>query len=295
MTGILLLDKSPGISSQQAVRRVQRILGAQRAGHGGTLDPQAEGLLPILLGSATRLSRFLLDGDKGYTAEALLGRVTDTQDDTGKTLAQFPVDVTYEQLSDVTARFVGDIEQLPPMYSALSIGGQRLYKLARKGMEVERSPRPITVHAIDIIHYEAARVLFSVQCSKGTYIRTLIHDIGQMLGCGACMTKLRRTRVGDFSVEDAYTVDALEDAVANGRTTEAIKPPESLFGALPVVSPPAFYAKLLRDGQSVLQHKLNSAIPASGMARLYCEGAFFGFLCESLDQDGSTLRLIWRV
>ena len=295
MTGLLLLDKPVGITSQQAVRRVQRMTDSRRAGHGGTLDPLAEGLLPILIGSATRLSRFFLEGDKSYTADLMFGRVTDTQDITGNTLETHPVNLHRNLIDEVIAGFLGEVSQLPPMFSALSVGGKRLYKLARQGVEVERDPRTVTIHAISLLDFDGFRARLSVTCSKGTYIRTLIHDIGQKLGCGACMSGLRRTSTGDFSVADAVTFDTLDQAVADGTVLNHIRAPESLFMDLPVLSPPPFFVKLLKDGQRVQQHKLGSTLAPGEMARLYAEGAFFGLLGETQTADGTAVALIWRV
>lgn len=294
MTGIVLLDKAAGISSQRAVHEVQRALGAAKAGHGGTLDPMAEGLLPVLLGSATKLSRFLLEGDKGYTAGLLLGCVTDTLDTTGTVLERRPVATTERQLSNALAQFRGQISQVPPMYSALSVGGKKLYKLARKGIEVERRPREVTIHRLELLHWDGREAAIAVDCSKGTYIRSLIADLGEALGCGACMSSLRRTAAAGFRVEDAFTQEQLEQAAQRGEAARCLIRPESLFEQLPALAPAPFFCKLLRDGQKVLQDKLGSALPESGMARLYIEDRFFGLLCETQADEGSALSLIWR-
>ena len=294
VTGILLLDKATGKSSQRAVHEVQRALGASKAGHGGTLDPMAEGLLPVLLGSATKLSRFLLEGDKGYEATFLPGLVTDTLDTTGQELERRPFDLSAEQIEAALTPFRGQIEQVPPMYSAISIGGKKLYKLARKGIEVERQPRAVTIYALELLGWDGREARIAVSCSKGTYIRSLIADIGTQLGCGACMSGLRRTAAAGFSVADAVTMEQLERAVAEGGADALVIRPETLFEALPIVSPQPFFTKLLHDGQRVLQPKLGSDIPPQGMARLYHEGAFFGLLTESETPEGSALALSWR-
>ncbi|NLT58243.1 MAG: tRNA pseudouridine(55) synthase TruB [Clostridiales bacterium] len=294
MTGILLLDKAPGISSQRAVHEVQRLCGAAKAGHGGTLDPMAGGLLPILLGSATKLSRFLLEGDKGYRAELLLGQVTDSYDTTGRVLERRPVAVTAEAFEQALAAFRGEILQVPPMYSALSVDGERLYKLARRGEQVERAARPVTIHRLELLLLEGERAVIEVDCSKGTYIRSLIHDLGAALGCGACMSGLTRTMAAGFSLAQAHTVEALTQAAAQGALPDLLIRPEALFAQLPALSPAPFFCKLLRDGLRVLQRKLGSDIAAGGMARLYVDGEFFGLLGEGPADEGSALFLIWR-
>ncbi|HWQ51818.1 MAG TPA: tRNA pseudouridine(55) synthase TruB [Terriglobales bacterium] len=283
LTGLLLLDKPAGMSSHRAVAIVRRLTGA-KVGHAGTLDPMATGLLILLLGSATKLSAELLEGDKSYTAQALLGRETDTLDTTGTTLRERPVHVTSARLGEVLAGFRGPITQTPPMYSAVSVGGMRMYKLARKGLEVERPTRNVVIHDLELHAFEGDRFSFSVSCSKGTYIRSLIADIGAALGCGACMEALRRTRSSGFAIEDAHTPEEVE---ARG-VTDLLIAPERLFESLPILAPPEFFLKLLTGGQWVDGGKLGAL---EEKYRLYGENGFIGLLKRRDEKYG----LIWRL
>lgn len=211
MHGLILLDKPAGITSFGAVARVRRLLGKIKVGHTGTLDPMATGVLPILIGRATTLSSLLTDRDKRYTAGIKLGITTDTQDITGKILTTSDVDVSRQQLETVIADFKGEILQTPPMYSAVKQDGVRLYKLARQGVEIQRPPRKISVHRLDILEkLDCDHYLLDIHCSKGTYVRTLINDIGQKLGCGATLTSLRRTMTAGFNIDRCVTLEILE-------------------------------------------------------------------------------------
>jgi tRNA pseudouridine55 synthase len=215
MQGFLLVDKPAGVTSHDVVQRVRRLSGVRRVGHAGTLDPMATGLLPVAIGDATRLMEFLADREKGYLAHMRLGEQTDTQDAEGEVLASLPwntIDVS--SLQSVLSQFRGRIEQLPPMYSALKRNGVPLYKLARQGLEVERAARQVDIFNLDLLRFEPPTVELSVLCSKGTYIRTLCHDIGLQLGCGAHMTSLRRFRHGRFDLSQSVS---LADAEAVGR------------------------------------------------------------------------------
>ena len=223
MYGFLVIDKPVGLSSFDVIRRVRRILGERRLGHCGTLDPLASGVLPIALGQATRLVQFVMSGAKSYRTTFQLGVTTDTQDASGMVLNERPVNnFDISTLTATLNRFLGDIEQLPPMYSALKKDGVPLYKLARKGIEVERTKRQITVYSIRLIQIELPQVTIEVDCSKGTYIRTLVNDIGELLGCGAHVTSLRRLSTGPFSLCNSVTLDKLEDSGAS-----CILPPTS--------------------------------------------------------------------
>lgn len=227
--GVLVIDKSPDWTSMDVCAKVRGIFHEKRVGHGGTLDPMATGVLPVFLGRATRAVEYVTEGEKEYVAQLLLGVVTDTQDVTGQVLAQAAPDAlpSGEEVAAVLGRFTGAIRQVPPMYSAVKIQGKKLYELARKGVEVERKPREITVHALELLDREAEdRYRLRVVCSKGTYIRTLCHDIGQVLGCGGCMADLRRTRVGQFTLENAVRVEELEGA---GDLSRLLRPVERCF------------------------------------------------------------------
>ncbi len=211
MQGLILLDKPEGITSFGAAARIRRLAGEKRVGHTGTLDPMATGVLPMLLGRATRLSELLLTAQKEYEATLQLGLTTDTQDCTGKVLSQTTVEVTPAQFVEACRQFTGELEQVPPMFSALKQEGVRLYDLARQGIQVERAPRKITVYALEILGQPGEHQWkLRVRCSKGTYIRTLIHDLGAVLGCGAVMTALRRTETAGFPLSQCVTLAQLE-------------------------------------------------------------------------------------
>lgn len=250
MTGIILLDKPEGITSFGAVARIRRICSEKKCGHTGTLDPMATGVLTVMLGGGTRFIELLPSHDKAYTATFRLGTVTDTLDITGKVIETREVNVTAEQVREKIKDFVGEISQLPPMYSAVSVDGQRLYDLARQGIEVERTPRNITVFSIDMLseNEQTGEYEISVECSSGTYIRTLISDLGEALGCGAVMTKLRRTKANGFGIENAVTLEQLEAASENGTLDEIVIPVEKALGDYPMIKVTAAQAKRFRNG-----------------------------------------------
>ena len=231
--GILVIDKPADWTSQDVAAKLRGLLHERRIGHGGTLDPMATGVLPIFAGKATRAVPFVVEGEKEYRALLRLGTVTDTQDTTGTVLETNLVHVTPAELEAVLTRFRGDIEQLPPMYSALKVKGQPLYKLARKGETVERTPRPVTIHRLEQGAWTPEGVPLRVVCSKGTYIRTLCHDIGAALGCGGCMAALRRTRVADFTLDDAVTLETVAEWAERGEAAALLRPVESCFAHLP--------------------------------------------------------------
>ena len=216
MDGVLNIRKEKGYTSFDVVAKLRGILHMKKIGHTGTLDPEAEGVLPVVLGKATKLVDLLTEKQKTYEALLHLGLETDTQDMTGTVLKESPVEVTEEEVRAVIEGFVGEQQQIPPMYSALKVDGKKLYELAREGKTVERKPRTVQFYEIDIRKIELPYVRFSVTCSKGTYIRTLCHDIGQKLGCGGCMEELLRTRSGNFVWEDSMTLAQVEEAVKNG-------------------------------------------------------------------------------
>ncbi len=210
INGVINIYKVKGFTSHDVVAKLRGMLGQKRIGHTGTLDPEATGVLPVCLGSATKLCDFLTEKDKEYIARIRLGVVTDTQDMTGTVLEERPVDVTQKQVKDVLDRFLGDYDQIPPMYSAVKINGKKLYELARQGKEVERKARRIRIHEIELLSFELPFLKVRISCSKGTYIRTLCHDAGQALGCGAAMEELERTRSGQFGRENAVTLEELQ-------------------------------------------------------------------------------------
>lgn len=283
LTGLLLLDKPAGMSSHRVVSVIRRQTGA-KVGHAGTLDPMATGLLILLLGSATKLSSALLEGDKSYLATALLGRETDTLDITGVTLRESPAHVTRDRLEEALSAFSGPIMQIPPMYSAVSIDGARMYKLARKGIEVERPARSVTIYELELCSFDRSEFEISVVCSKGTYIRSLIADIGTSLGCGACMSALRRTRSTGFSLRDAHTLEEVEALGAE----KLLIAPERILEHLPILTPPDFFMQLLLHGQWVDGGKLCAS---EEKYRLYGKNGFIGLLSRQDEKYG----LVWRL
>ncbi len=250
MTGIILLDKPKGITSFGAVARVRRICGEKKCGHTGTLDPMATGVLTVMLGGATRFCELLPSHDKAYTATFKLGTVTDTLDITGKILETRTVTATADEVREKLSSFVGDISQLPPMYSAVSVNGQRLYDLARQGIEVERKARQVTVFSIEMLSENEAEGEYtvSVECSSGTYIRTLISDLGEELGCGAVLTDLRRTKANGFDISQAVTVEMLSDAAEKGEIEKYLIPVDKALEDYPVIKVSAAQAKRFRNG-----------------------------------------------
>ena len=250
MTGIIILDKPKDITSFGAVARVRRLCSEKKCGHTGTLDPMATGVMTVMLGNTTRFIELLPSHDKAYIASFRLGTVTDTLDITGNVLETRKVESTAEQVREALRSFEGEISQLPPMYSAVSVNGQRLYDLARKGIEVERKPRQVTVYSIDMIseNEENGEYSIAVECSSGTYIRTIISDLGEMLGCGAVLTDLRRTKANGFSIENAVTLEELENAVNNGNIGSVLIPVDRALEGYPVIKVSAAQAKRFSNG-----------------------------------------------
>jgi tRNA pseudouridine55 synthase len=250
LDGVLLLDKPVGLGSNGALQSVKRLYQAEKAGHAGTLDPLASGLLPILFGEATKFSQLALDADKEYLASARLGVTTTTADAEGEVLERKPVDVPPGALEPALARLRGPIEQVPPMYSALKHAGQPLYALARKGQSVERAARRVQIHELQLLNFEGDRIDLRVRCSKGTYIRTLVEDLGAALGCGAHLSALRRTAAGAFRIADASTLDQLQLATPAERD-RLLLPVERLLSGLPRVDLEDPWAERFSKGQVV--------------------------------------------
>ena len=258
MTGIILLDKPKDITSFGAVARVRRICSEKKCGHTGTLDPMATGVLTVMLGGATRFIELLPSHNKAYRASFRLGTTTDTLDITGKVLETREVNASAGDVREKIKDFVGEISQLPPMYSAVSVDGQRLYDLARQGIEVERKPRQVTIFSIDILSEseETNEYEIHVECSSGTYIRTLISDLGEALGCGAVMTELRRTKANGFEIEKAVTLEELEEAVNNGRIEDVLIPVDKALEEYPVIKVSEAQAKRFRNGGELSLERL---------------------------------------
>lgn len=248
MDGILIVNKEAGFTSHDVVAKLRGICGQKKIGHTGTLDPAATGVLPVCLGSGTKLCDMLTDRDKEYVAELLLGVETDTQDTTGTVVRQCPVTVSEEAVAAACEGFLGGYDQIPPMYSALKVDGKKLYELAREGKTVERKARRIEIPELEILEIRLPVVRFRVVCSKGTYIRALCADIGEKLGCGAAMQSLSRTRVGHFLLADARTLGELQQLKCAGRLEEAMLPVESVFAGCPALHVAEEAARLLENG-----------------------------------------------
>jgi len=285
VNGILLLDKDIGLTSNAALQKVKRLYQAAKAGHTGSLDPLASGLLPLCLGEATKLSSFLLDADKAYTGVCKLGVKTTTADAEGEVVATRPVPALSEaQLREVLEHYVGDIEQVPPMHSAIKVQGQPLYKLAHQGIVVERQPRSVRIHSLQLTRFDGDEFAFELHCSKGTYVRTLVEDIGEELGCGAHLSALRRTEVGPFSLDHAVTLESLEQIAAEdglaGLDAQLI-PMDQALETWPAVHLSENSAYYVRQGQPVQVARA----PSSGWVRLFADNDHFLGVGQILD-DG---------
>ncbi len=265
--GIVIIDKPEGWTSQDVAAKLRGVFHERRVGHGGTLDPMATGVLPIFIGRATRAVEFFESAEKEYVAGLRLGLETNTQDTTGETIAEAPVSVTREQVEAVLQDFLGPQQQLPPMYSAVKIGGKKLYELARQGKTVERKPRAIEILELELLEGSGTDYCLRVRCSKGTYIRTLCHDIGQRLGCGGCMSSLRRTGAGCYSIGQAVTMEAL---LAMEDPCEQLLPVDSLFAHLPAVTVQQNQLKQIYNGAAV---KMPQLVP--GQYRVYAPDGTF--------------------
>ena len=281
LNGILLLDKSVGMTSNSALQKARYLLRARKAGHTGSLDPIASGLLPICLGEATKLSGFLLNTDKRYRVRVRLGTVTETGDTEGTVVETRPVPVLTEALIEtVLARFRGEILQIPPMYSALKHRGRRLYDLARQGVEVEREARPVVIYSLELESFGGEALELDVHCSKGTYIRSLAEDLGSALGCGGHVEALRRTAVGNLDVGAAYTLETLQ-SLSEPERLPCLLPMDRIVADLPQVELNDELGFFIRKGQPVLVSKA----PAKGWVRLYGRHSAFMGIGEVLD-DG---------
>lgn len=264
ISGVLLLDKPTGFSSNGALQKVKWLYQAEKAGHTGNLDPLATGLLPICLGEATKFSQTLLDADKAYIATLKLGVTTDSGDSDGLVLQTLPVDVPLDRLQSVLHGLTGEISQVPPMYSALKHQGKALYEYARQGVEIERKPRQICIHAINLLSVRPDTVEIAVDCSKGTYIRVLAEEIGRQLGCGAHLIALRRTRTAGFNLADAVTLEQLEAWSPEQRDARLL-PPDCLLGELPEVQLSEQSTHYWVNGNPVWL----AGLPAAGELRVY--------------------------
>lgn len=248
INGILNVYKDRGYTSHDVVARLRGILKQKKIGHTGTLDPDATGVLPVCLGSGTKLCDMITDKSKEYEAVMLLGITTDTEDASGKTLSEAEYPLDEELVEKITMSFIGEYDQIPPMYSAIKINGKKLYELAREGKTIERKPRHVVINDIKITEINLPRVKFTVSCSKGTYIRSLCRDIGEKIGCGACMESLVRTRVGVFEIEESLTLQKIEALVSQNAISDAVTPVDKVFSEYPAVTVYERNRKLVENG-----------------------------------------------
>ena len=286
MNGIVIVDKPQGWTSQDVTARLRRVYATRRIGHGGTLDPMATGVLPVFVGRATRGVEFFEHAEKTYDTVLLLGRTTDTQDVTGTVLAEKTVRLSPADIENVLPRFRGNILQVPPMYSALKVNGRKLYELARKGQEVERQPRPITVFELTNLGFDGTRLSLRVKCSKGTYIRTLCQDIGEALGCGGCMEALRRVRAGEYGIEDAVP---LEQLLESETPEQYLRSLDTMFAHCPAVTLTANQEKRCRNG-----NPFSSPLP-QGTYRAYSQSGEFLMLAKVEDGVMTTIKSFFEV
>ena len=291
MNGILLIDKSAGWTSSDVVVKLKGVLHQRRVGHAGTLDPMATGLLTVFAGRATRAVEFAEAHDKRYTAHLRLGMVTDTQDTTGAVLARNDVSVTADDVHTVLARFLGEQEQTPPMYSAIKLNGKKLYEIARAGGTAERRPRRIRIDALTLIGEDDGDYVLDVRCSKGTYIRALCDNIGAALGCGGCMSALRRTAAGNFTVDAAHTLDEVIAAANAGEVEKLFIPVDTLFASYPAWQAGAAAERRIRCGNEV-----KAAGLADGEYRVYsAETGEFLMLGRARDGVMKTVKSFFEV
>ena len=286
MNGIVIIDKPQGWTSQDVTARLRRVFNTRRIGHGGTLDPMATGVLPVFVGRATRGVEFFEHAEKTYETVLRLGITTDTEDITGTVLTQQDAFVTGEMLEKVLENFRGEIMQVPPMYSALKVNGQKLCDLARKGKEVERKPRPITIHELTLLGMEADGIRLRVRCSKGTYIRTLCKDIGEALGCGGCMAALRRVSAGEYTIEEAVPLQQLLDTA---EPEKFLRPVDTMFRSHSAVTLTANQEKRCRCGNQF------SVKLAEGTYRVYGQNGEFLALSKVEDGVMSTVKSFFEV
>lgn len=286
MDGIVIVDKPEGWTSQDVVSKLRGVFQTRRIGHGGTLDPMATGVLPVFVGRATRGVEFFEHAEKTYETVLRLGLTTDTEDITGTVLTEQDAFVTGSQLEEVLARFRGQIQQIPPMYSAIKVNGQKLCDLARKGREVERKPRIITIHELTLLGMEADGIHLRVRCSKGTYIRTLCKDIGEALGCGGCMAALRRVTAGEYTIENAVPLQTL---IESSDPSGYLLPVDSMFRQYPAVTLTEKQEKCCRNGVAFTCNL------AEGTYRVYDKNGEFLALSHMVEGKLTTIKSFWAV
>lgn len=288
-TGVIVINKHEGVTSHRIVQIMRKFFDTPRIGHTGTLDPMATGVLPILVGRAVKASEFASSEDKEYIAEMTLGIRTDTDDTTGEILEKCENIPSEESVKEAISSFIGEIEQIPPMYSAIKVGGVKLVDLAREGITVERKSRSVTINSIESEKISENVYKMRVSCSKGTYIRTLCHDIGEKLGCGAAMSALQRTRSGSFTIEESYTIEDLENLTIEERA-KLVKPTEELFSGCPEINVNDFYAKLIRGGTELYQKKLGTSIEIGQFVRIKHNSEFIALGQVAEYEAGTAVR-----
>ena len=290
VSGVLIVNKHAGVTSHRIISACRKLFDTPKVGHTGTLDPMATGVLPILLGRAVKASDYLMMHDKEYVCQMKLGLTTDTEDITGEVLTTSDAIPDEESVLEACRCFTGKIMQVPPMYSALKVGGRKLVDIAREGGEVERKAREVEIYSLDCEKIDDATYRLDVACSKGTYIRTLCSDIGKKLGCGAVMSSLIRTRTGDFTLDQSVTVDELDAMAFEDRLKLPIAT-ETLFEHLPVVYLNDFYAKLIRSGAPVFQKKLKLDMEPGELIRIRHRGVFVALGRSEIEDGKKVLRL----
>lgn len=297
LDGILNILKPPGMTSHDVVSVVRKKINMKKVGHTGTLDPNAVGVLPICVGKATKISQFLLDGKKKYRAELTLGIETDTEDMYGEIIKRLPVNSTKEEIESSILSFIGEYDQVPPMYSALKVNGKKLYELAREGIDIERKSRQVVIYNIDIIKIDNDKVMFDVLCSKGTYIRTLCKDIGRKLGCGGVMSFLLRTEASGFNLDTSVTI---EELIEMDDVNSILLPLDFPLEHMPKVIVKSSYSKQALNGNRIFPYYLNNKldIPLETEVRIYLEEEFIGFgivKCDDSEQNYiKFLRLLFE-
>lgn len=290
MNGVLNVYKEAGFTSHDVVAKLRGIVKQKKIGHTGTLDPDAEGVLPVCLGNATKLCGLLSDKEKTYEAVLLLGQTTDTQDVSGKVLSTSPVEVSEEEAREAVMSFLGDYDQVPPMYSALKVGGKKLYELAREGKEIERQARRVRILDIEIHRMELPEITFSVSCTSGTYIRTLCQDIGERLGCGGCMKHLLRTRVDRFAVEESLRLSEIEERMREGSLGEVLLPVDEVFSSYPRLQMRTEADRLVHNGNPFSGQDVQEIFDGERVRVYDSNGKFVGIYGRHEEKGGLLYR-----
>jgi tRNA pseudouridine55 synthase len=292
MNGIIIVDKPEGWTSHDVVAKLRWVLKEKRIGHGGTLDPMATGVLPLFVGRATRAVEFMESADKEYIAGVRFGIITDTQDTTGQVLEEHKADIEENDIVQALSGFLGESQQLPPLYSAVKVQGKKLYEYARKGREVERSPRSIKITEIEPLGYNDGKdeYRFRIVCSKGTYIRTICHDLGQRLGCGAAMSSLRRTRAGRYDISMAAGLDKIIEAAESGGIDKYLRMTDSLFDIYPELTVSEEEERRIKNGADIAIRNVDN-----GKYRVYGENSGFIAFSEAQDNVLKTIKSFYNV